>query len=133
MKSPTIDAQLADRTASLANSPRHTPIQAPSSQLRPTVQKRQSTGVRDQPGNRPTAPTETLLAELRLDLGEAQRSKAELEARLKRKTDELEGLKIKFQTTSNRAQELSTERAIFVTRVKDRDEEIRGKAKLLEV
>ena len=78
-------------------------------------------------------PTETLLSRVRLDLSEAQRSKVELQARLTACTDESDRLKGVSQTNAKRVQELSAERNILHTRVRDRDEELREKAKLLEV
>lgn len=81
----------------------------------------------------PSQPAETLLADLKRDLSEAQRSKADLQARLKAKTDELELVKTRYQQSSDQARELSTERTAVVTRLRDKDEEIRGKARLLEV
>ena len=48
-------------------------------------------------------------------------------------TDELEKLKAKSRMDNKRINELSTERTTLMTRLRDRDEELRGKAKLLEV
>lgn len=70
---------------------------------------------------------------LRQDLAEAQRTKAELETRLKAHVEEVEKLKKTLQGSAKRVQGLSAERALLATRVSDRDEELRGKAKLLEV
>lgn len=70
---------------------------------------------------------------MRRDLVEAQRSKAVLEAKQRDVTDELEKLKAKSKAESKRIQELTGERMFLMTRLRDRDEELRGKAKLLEV
>ena len=78
-------------------------------------------------------PTETLLSRIKLDLSEAQRSKVELQARLTARTEESERLKGVSQLNAKRVQELSAERNTLHTRVRDRDEELREKAKLLEV
>ncbi len=73
------------------------------------------------------------LAGIRHDLVEAQRSKGTLQGSLKAVTDEMEKLKIRSKVESKRINELSAERAILTTRLRDRDEELKGKAKLLDV
>lgn len=69
---------------------------------------------------------------LRQDLSEAQRSRGVLETKLKSITDELQSLKISSSLEHKRVGELSKEKDQLTRSVKDRDEEIRGKAKLLE-
>ena len=78
------------------------------------------------------SPPDTL-AILRHDLVEAQRSKAELHVNLKVVTDELQKLSIRSKAESKRINELVAEKAVLTTRLKDRDDELKGKAKLLEV
>ncbi|MCJ1224268.1 hypothetical protein MMC12_000912 [Toensbergia leucococca] len=78
------------------------------------------------------ADTETL-TQLRLDLAEAQRGKSELAADLKSLNDELQKLKLKSKSDVKRVNELASEKAGLIIRMKDRDEELKGKAKLLEV
>lgn len=73
------------------------------------------------------------LARLRQDLSEAQRTKGEQQSRLNSVTEELERLKLKSRMDAQRISELATEKATLVTRMRDRDEELREKAKLLEV
>ncbi|MCJ1363614.1 hypothetical protein MMC16_002721 [Acarospora aff. strigata] len=77
------------------------------------------------------SPPDTL-AILRHDLVEAQRSKAELHVNLKVVTDELQKLSIRSKAESKRINELVAEKAVLTTRLKDRDDELKGKAKLLE-
>ncbi|KAA6408656.1 MAG: hypothetical protein FRX48_07738 [Lasallia pustulata] len=72
------------------------------------------------------------LARLRQDLSEAQRTKGEQQSRLNSVTEELERLKLKSRMDTQRISELATEKATLVTRMRDRDEELREKAKLLE-
>ncbi|KAI9871918.1 MAG: hypothetical protein M1830_002294 [Pleopsidium flavum] len=72
------------------------------------------------------------LAGIRHDLIEAQRSKGALQAQSKAVTDELEKLKIRSKVESKRLNELAAERTVLTTRLRDRDEELKGKAKLLE-
>ncbi|KAI9747370.1 MAG: hypothetical protein M1815_004282 [Lichina confinis] len=127
------DTKLADRTASLAVAPR--PPQAPPETPRspragfPTPGQR----TKDKPTSSPTPTlTEPLFADLKRDLAEAQRTRADLQARLKAKTDQLELLTKKHQSTSKQAQELSTDRTALTTRLRDKEDELRGKTKLLE-
>jgi Autophagy protein 16 (ATG16) len=72
-------------------------------------------------------------AQLRSDLAEALRSRGQLQLRLKMAEDELEKLKLKNKSDAKLIGDLSSERVILLTKVKDRDEELKGKTKLLEV
>lgn len=82
----------------------------------------------------PGSPTPgDVIAKVRQDLGEAQRSRGLMETRLQSVTDELQKLKIQSSLDSKRIGELSKEKTILTTGTRDRDEELRGKAKLLEV
>ena len=73
------------------------------------------------------------ISKLRQDLSEAQRSRGSMETRLNSVTEELQKLKIQSSIDSKRLRDLSKERAALTTGMRDRDEELRGKAKLLEV
>ncbi|KAI4135979.1 MAG: hypothetical protein LQ347_000211 [Umbilicaria vellea] len=72
------------------------------------------------------------LARLRHDLSEAQRTRGEQQSRLKSVTEQLERLKVKSSMDIQRISELIIEKAGLATRMRDRDEELREKAKLLE-
>lgn len=85
-----------------------------------------------------TAPTSTNpndpgVAQLRLDLAEALRSKGVTEARLRSSDEELTKLKAKSKEDAHSIKTLSSERTMLVTRLKDREHELREKRKLLEV
>ncbi|KKK23583.1 hypothetical protein ARAM_001325 [Aspergillus rambellii] len=97
------DTKLADRTASLNAETNN--AQGPTSA-----------------GNRAT----------RADLVEAQRSRSELEDRLGRVTIELEKLRKRSTYDGKRISSMEGEITHVQLRLKDRDEELRGKAKLLE-
>lgn len=56
-----------------------------------------------------------------------------METRLQSVTEELQKLKIQSSLDSKRIGELSKEKATLITGLRDRDEELKGKAKLLEV
>ena len=70
---------------------------------------------------------------MRQDLSEAQRSRGLMETRLQSVTEELQKLKIQSSLGKKRIGELSKEKATLTTGMRDRDEELRGKSKLLEV
>ena len=74
-----------------------------------------------------------VVAQLRSDLAEALRSNGQFQSRLKAAEDELEKLRVKTKVDSKAIKDLYAERSVLVTKVKDRDEELKGKAKLLEV
>ena len=73
------------------------------------------------------------IIKVRQDLSEAQRSRGVMETRLQSVVEELQKLKIQSSLDSKLIGELSKEKATLSTGMRDRDEELRGKAKLLEV
>jgi len=83
-------------------------------------------------GRTPSPAHREALANLRQDLLEAQRTKVEQQSRLKSVTEELEKLRLKSKADSKRINDLSMEKVGLTRGMKDRDEELRGKAKLLE-
>lgn len=123
-------SKLADRTATLqaARSEEATRIQE-EPRLSPNFKDRKTGREKVVPGN-PTPGD--VIAKVRQDLGEAQRSRGLMETRLQSVTDELQKLKIQSSLDSKRIGELSKEKTILTTGTRDRDEELRGKAKLLE-
>ncbi|CAG9993469.1 unnamed protein product [Clonostachys byssicola] len=82
------------------------------------------------------APTSNLndpgLAQLRLELTEALRSKGVAEARLRTAEEELDKLRVRTKKETKTITALDTERAGLTTKLKDRDHELREKRKLLE-
>lgn len=140
ISSTTVDTRLADRTAKLA-----TPIdsganlaasrissvapneaQQPGSETPGTVPKRQ-------PSSEPGPSLTDLLKTTRADLSEAQRSRTDLQDQLNRLNIEAEKLRKKSNRDGRRLDTLESEKAILGKRLKDRDEELREKTKLLEV
>lgn len=71
--------------------------------------------------------------QVRQDLSAAQQMRADLQSRLTATTVELEKTKAKSKAEGRRMHEMNTEQNQLVVRLRDRDAEIRGKAKLLEV
>ena len=86
--------------------------------------------IKGQPQTRRDSET---ISKIRQDLSEAQRSKGEMQTRLQTLTEELQKLKMQSKVDSRRINELTAERTTLITKIKDRDEELGGKAKLLVV
>lgn len=128
-----LDTHLADRTATLT-----TPINtaaSPAVDQKPSVPRApqrtiSGTAVKNQTAD--ASPTE-LLNTTRAELSDAQRSRSELQEKLNRVTTEVEKLRKKNTQDARRINALESERQHLNSRLKDRDEELRGKAKLLEV
>ena len=132
------DTRLADRTATLAT-PTGTNAGAFLDQQFPNLKNDRitfsptTTTSKKQPlAEKGPGPTE-ILETTRADLAEAQRSRSELEARLNRVNAEVEKLRYKNNQDGRRLKALENDRVHLQLRLKDREEELRGKAKLLEV
>ncbi|KAL4904859.1 autophagy protein 16 [Aspergillus multicolor] len=118
--------QLADRTASVI-----APTNIPSAAQRSTP----STPIADprqQPSPASGPSPQDILAATRADLAEAQRSRTELQERLARATTELDRLRKRNNQDGRRINSMEGEVTHLQLRLKDRDEELREKAKLLE-
>ncbi|KAJ5629666.1 Autophagy-related protein 16 [Penicillium herquei] len=127
--------RLADRTATFAasidadsNSPDDQRSSAHSEAPRAVSSIPAS---KKQPAETGPSPT-ALLNTTRADLAEAQRSRSELQEKLNQITTEVEKLRKRNTKDSRRINALESERLQLYSRLKDRDEELRGKAKLLE-
>ncbi|KAI1384725.1 autophagy protein 16 [Hypoxylon trugodes] len=89
-------------------------------------------------GKAPAATTETIntsdpsVAQLKLDLAEALRSRTQLQSRLKTAEDELQKLRSKTKVDTKRISDLTAERNTLWSRLKDRNEELVGKNKMLK-
>lgn len=70
---------------------------------------------------------------MKSDLAEALRARGQLQSRLQLAENALERLKAKVKADSTLIKDLSAERTLLAIKVKDRDEELRGKAQLLVV
>lgn len=130
---PNLDTQLADRTSKLATPASNTSPVPTQSQAQPSIpsplvassKKQQSVEI---------GPTPTdLLNITRADLSGAQRSRFELQDRLNRVNIEVEKLRKLSTQDGRRIKLLESERAQLKLRLNDRDAELKGKAKLLEV
>ncbi|KAL4748391.1 autophagy protein 16 [Aspergillus terricola var. indicus] len=121
-------SQLADRTASSVIAVSNIQSDAQRSAL--------STQVADPRQQQPypalgPSPQDIILA-TRADLAEAQRSRSELQERLASATTELEKLRRRNIQNGKRISSMESEITHLQLRLKDRDEELREKAKLLE-
>lgn len=67
------------------------------------------------------------------DLGEAQRSRGVTELRLLQLADQTKKLFTQSRSNCKRIAELTSEKAQLAARMRDRDEELKAKTKLLEV
>ena len=74
-----------------------------------------------------------VLAKVREDLGEAQRSKGAMQAQLQSLKEEVAELRTRSQVDKKRIEDLGVEKTNLVKRMRDLDEELKGKTKLLEV
>ncbi|KAJ4855308.1 autophagy protein 16 (ATG16) domain-containing protein [Trichoderma breve] len=72
------------------------------------------------------------VAQLRLDLAEALRSRGVAETRLRTAEEELEKLRSKTKQDSKAIRDLTGERTTLATKVNDREYELREKRKLVE-
>lgn len=123
------DTKLADRTASLQSALASTPAKEdPTSS--PKLKDRKAS-LEQAATSRSTTPD--VVVKVRQDLSEAQRSRGFIETKLQSVTEELKKLKIQSSLDRKRISELSKEKAILTTGLRDRDEELKGKTKLLEV
>ncbi|KAL4761786.1 ATG16 family protein [Aspergillus foveolatus] len=121
-------SQLADRTASSLIAVSNLQSDAQRSALStPVADPRQQ---QPSPASGPS-PQDIILA-TRADLAEAQRSRSELEEQLARVTTELEKLRRRNIQNGKRISSMESEITHLQLRLKDRDEELREKAKLLE-
>ncbi|KAI0881973.1 autophagy protein 16 [Annulohypoxylon maeteangense] len=79
-----------------------------------------------------TTNSDSSVAQLRLDLAEALRSKGQLQNRLKTAEDELQKLRTKTKVDTKRISDLTIERNAIAAKLGDRNEELIGKNKMLK-
>lgn len=121
---------LLDRTSALeaenaallsANSPK------------PSISPTPSAKARDKSRDSATPSNDPSIAQLRADLTESLRANGQLQARTKNAEAELSKLKVQSKNEGKQVEALTRERALLRQKVKDRDDELREKAKLLDV
>ncbi|KAF3059419.1 Autophagy protein 16 [Daldinia childiae] len=120
-------SQLADRVAALEAEKVvwQTSTNPPTSSENPSGKGIATTGTTD-------SGADQSIAQLRLDLAEALRSKGQLQSRLKTAEDELQKLRSKAKVDTKRINDLTAERNALTAKLKDRNEELAGKNKMLK-
>lgn len=73
------------------------------------------------------------LIKAREDLSEAQRSRADMQLQLRDLKEEIKKLQLQSKLDNKQIGQLISEGTNLTTRLKDQNEELKGKAKLLEV
>ncbi|KAI0382823.1 autophagy protein 16 [Hypomontagnella monticulosa] len=123
-------SQLADRIAAL---------EAEKAVWQASASKPSSPRISEKPtSGKATATTETTsgsdpsVAQLKLDLAEALRSKGQIQSRLKVAEDELQKLRSKTKVDAKRISDLTAERNALTAKLRDRNEELAGKNKMLK-
>jgi chromosome segregation ATPase len=119
---------MADRSAQLASGPLSDAKPVEAQTVPPPIVGRKGTGATTNPATAQSEPD----AQFRIDLGKAQQERAELQTRLDRATKDLEKLRSRSKVDSKRITQLTSELSQLSVRVRDRDDESRGKAKLLD-
>ncbi|PTB66516.1 autophagy protein 16 [Trichoderma citrinoviride] len=82
--------------------------------------------------NQAAASNDPGIAQLRLDLAEALRSKGVAEVRLRAAEEELDKLRLKTKQDARTIKDLTAERSLLATKVHDREYELKEKRKLVE-
>ena len=121
------DTRLADRTSQLSQKASTEP-QPENSDAVPATP---TTAGKRLPSLSSPTPSESL-QQIRQDLTKAQQERGDLQTRLNAITKELEALKTKSKIETKRITQLSAGVTQMTVRLRDRDEELRGKAKLVE-
>jgi septal ring factor EnvC (AmiA/AmiB activator) len=130
------DTRLADRMATLSTVSKeqhHHQTPEEGTHSASPIPQRKGTATAVESGQETGIASQTQLATARADLAAAQRSRAETQDRLTRTNAELDKLKAKTKQDTRKIASLEGERTHLTLRLKDRDEELRGKAKLLDV
>jgi len=138
---PYIDAytRLADRTAAaVALSPPPPPATAPPLQPSssapapaPAPPSRSSTPKDPIPPDQHASPTD-LLTTLRADLSQTQKARATLQSSLQTLTTTISQLRLQDQRSAAQILTLTKQKTETERKLRDREDEIRGKAKLVE-
>ncbi|KAK6077836.1 Autophagy protein 16 [Seiridium cupressi] len=115
-------SQLADRVASLEAE------KAVLLQSSPAQPKTTSSGSTPSSAD----SSDPTIAQLRLDLAEALRAKGQLQTKFKNADAELQKLRSKNKVDDKRIHDLTTERNSLTSKLRDRNEEVVGKTRLLK-
>jgi len=133
----TIDTALADRTAQLSRQqpqPASKPASpSPQSSQIPTSKERTGTPTKGNKDAELTAAAASdLLSTLRADLSATQKARATLQAQLSDLTTQLSALSTQQKVSQSQIAALSRQVLEAERKLQDRDEELRGKSKMVE-
>ena len=131
-----VDTKLADRAAALEANSMIVPSVPPSPSTGPSA-KTSARPTTSRRGKLPSDKADDLypadaLSRLRLDLATTQKSRADLQAQLKPLTEELDKIKFDQEKDRKRIEGLTRERLTLERKLRDRGEELKGKARLVE-
>lgn len=121
------DTALADRTAQAAANETLAGPASPS----PSAD-RTSLPTRGKPGKEPELAAPDDLASLRTDLANTQKARASLQTQLQELTAQLTGLTTQQRASQAQTTVLTRQKAELERKLRDRDEELRGKSKMVE-
>ncbi|KAJ2905756.1 uncharacterized protein MKZ38_004433 [Zalerion maritima] len=124
-----ICTKLADKITVLEAEKEYQEAPAPP----PPTTPKARTGYFSSPSPAPEGPLPETDPQLRRDLAEALRSKTQMETRLKNAESQLVRIKEQTARDEKSIRRLTSESNHLARKLKDRDEEIKGKNKLLEV
>ncbi|KAI7234509.1 hypothetical protein KC330_g4800 [Hortaea werneckii] len=126
--------KLADRAALLEAKP--SPAVASSSPTPTSTGKDRSiTPTKPKGGHDPqpdAPPPNDILAGLRTDLAATERARATLQTQVEELTASISALQMQNQTSSTQIAQLSRQKADVERKLRDRDEELKGKGRLVE-
>lgn len=132
-----IDTKLADRTASAPAAPATTAA-APSSPRPPSTasdKDRIGTPVKGKASTKSPQPEDSpteLLSRLRADLATTQKARSGLQSQVDELTSSLKELEVSQKASTSQINFLTQQKTAVERRLRDRDEELRGKTKLAE-
>lgn len=125
LTAPSSDTALADRTAS---QPAASTPSSPNPQNPPSSRNLTSTPTKDAPSPTPS----DLLSALRLDLTSTQKARSALQTQLSELTSQLTALNTQQRASQAQIAALTKQKTDAERKLRDRDEELRGKSKLVE-
>ncbi|RMY76813.1 hypothetical protein D0862_13675 [Hortaea werneckii] len=132
-----IDAytKLADRTALLEAKPSPAVASSPAPASTGKDPRSNTPTQPNRGGNDPESdapPPNDLLAGLRTDLAATQRARATLQTQVEELTATISALQTQNQSSSTQVSQLSRQKADVERKLRDRDEELKGKGRLVE-
>jgi DNA repair exonuclease SbcCD ATPase subunit len=126
------DTKLADRTAALSAQPAPPPPTSSTPPVPPPIAKTPSRGKASSPAPSEASASTDALTRLRNDLATTQKARAGLQTQVSELTNTLKELELRQKSSSSQIAQLIQQKTALERRLKDREEELRGKQKLVE-